>query len=186
VFLVALAVLAWRAWRTDPASPAADPARVVARPTGGWVSALAPGDSPAARTFVSLATEIHDQCELDLQFACDGSACAAMMVAPDMDQLGGWLQLAWRSPRFVLSTVARDLGVPASGMPCGSAVGGLLGERGVAAVELADGTELWCAIDGQEDAGYGWCRDEAARRLGVDVRFDGPSVRRLVFDRSGG
>lgn len=143
-------------------------------------------DPAAPVEYSAAARAVEGECGLQLELACGEAFCAALTVMPDLDQLGGWLEISLRHPRFVLQTVARDLGVPASGLPCGSAVASLVGERGITAVELADGTELWCTVAGDGAAGHAWCRAEAADRLGVDVAFDRPGLRRLTFDRSGG
>lgn len=97
---------------------------------------------------------------------------------PDMDRITGWLGLLAHSPRFVLSTAARDLGLPVSGLPCGVAVDG----RAALALELDDGTEVWCSYDGDEARGRALCRALARPRIGaLAARFEQPGLRRLSF-----
>jgi hypothetical protein len=175
--LVGLVIL-WP--RPEPTAP---PRRPVSAEAEFHVQ-YTPEQAVFALPFLQEGAAVQASCDLDLAVACEGGGCAALVVAPDLDGVGGWVQLAVTSPRFVLSTLARDLGVPASGLPCGSAVARLVEDRPITSVELADGTELWCTVTGERAAGLAWCRAEAARRLGVEVAFDRPGLRELTFDRS--
>ncbi len=112
-----------------------------------------------------------------------------LLQGPDLDRPRGWLQLSLRSPAFVLSTALRDLGVPPTALPCGQAIADLAPSGQIAAVELDDGTEIWCvAGDVRDDPG----REGQDRRL-CDVvardtvgaqaaRFTEEGLRELSFD----
>lgn len=155
----------------------------VARPVAGG-AALGDTGGPAGLSdaFDEQRQTVTAACDLDLDAGCGDGYCAALTVMPDLDRLGGWLQVSASHPRLVVSTVLRDLGIPAGGIPCGAAVASLAAEHGVAAVELPDGTEVWCAVSGDEAAGFGWCGARATDRLGRAVAF-GADARRLAFDR---
>jgi hypothetical protein len=87
-----------------------------------------------------------------------------------------------RSPRFVASTALRDLGMPVDFMPCGGAIERLVQGGSVPAVELPDGTEVWCAAESPEELAL--CDEAAVARLGPGAfGFSSPDVRRLTFVR---
>lgn len=140
-------------------------------------------EAPLPTRFEARAADVRDACDLDLDLRCDERACAGVLTAPDLDRLGGWLTFVFASPRFVLSTAARDLGVPPRVLPCGSAVEQLVGTSGVTAVELEDGTEVWCTTSGETAAGQALCDALAAEHGRPEVGFGATGLRRLTFDR---
>jgi hypothetical protein len=187
--LLALAVVTLRV----PAPPALPRPRAVPVsvpvPAPALVRAPVPAaedvpDAEARRTFTERVGEVALRCDLPIDVVCGERACVGVLVGPDLDRLSGWVSLVAHSPRFVLSTVARDLGVPAGATPCGAAVSELARGGGVAAVELPDGTEIWCTSTGPQDAGQALCSDVARERLGPEAaRFGEPRVRQLAFER---
>ncbi len=159
-----------------------EPPRPVA-PAPRPIAAAAPAPSRPAAPAPAWMSTVSDACDLPLAKACDGATCVAVATMPDLDSITGWLSIVATSPRFVASTAARDLGVPARGMPCGLAVDGLE----ALAVELRDGTEVWCVVDGDERAGRALCEALAAPAIGdAAARFHDPALRRLRFSGRGG
>ena len=141
------------------------------------------------RSWRARADAVVQRCGLRLVSDCRGPTCVSLLQGPDLDRPRGWLQLSLRSPAFVLSTALRDLGVPPTALPCGQAIADLAPSGQIAAVELDDGTEIWCvAGDVRDDPG----REGQARRL-CDVvardtvgaqaaRFTEEGLRELSFD----
>ena len=131
------------------------------------------------------AEEVAETCDLPVQTTCDDRACIAMVVGPDLDSPTGWAELLASSPRFVASTALRDLGIPTSALPCGQAISGLVDGRAIRSVELEDGTEVWCTVQGDAAVGVRMCSEQAAAAVGLSAaRFDDPDLRRLQFDRT--
>ena len=186
LLVAAVAAALWWVWPREVAPLPPPPSAPSVLPVQARVlPAATPPPTPAASAepdWTRRAEAVASACDLAVQTRCDGETCAAVVTMPDLDRLTGWLSLSLRSPRFVLSTAARDLGVPIDGMPCGVAVERLVSEAGVRAVELPDGTEVWCTVDGDPDAGRGLCRALAADRIGGAAdRFTGDALRELSF-----
>jgi hypothetical protein len=134
-----------------------------------------PEDPPLVRS----AREVQASCDLPIDTRCDDRACAALVTGPDLDRVEGWVRIALERPRFVGSVALRDLGVPADALPCGAAVD-QLGK--VLAVELDDGREVWCTVDGDDAAGRALCDGLARERVGEEAaRFGDPHLRVLAF-----
>lgn len=181
VAVVIVGLIAWALLRGGPSgggpsrggAPVRGPAP--ARVATNVVSHPAPEGAPPPRdhAFVERIAQVRRSCGLPVETLCDGGDCVAVTIGPDLDGLSGWLTLGLTSPRFVVETIGRDLGVPRSLLPCGAAVEGLDGP--ILAVEMADGTEMWCTGDAP------WlCDRAAAARFGV-VGFEAPGVRTLRF-----
>jgi hypothetical protein len=101
---------------------------------------------------------------------------------PDMDHFSGWARLLATSPSLVMSTAARDLGAPKASIPCSVATDSLTEGSGIAALELADGTEVWCTAS--DDAqGRSLCRRIAEEQLGLEEAegLESDTLRRLSF-----
>lgn len=186
--LGALALAGWLGWMLRPpagSAPRPGPAVASVPAAVSGVSTAVPAAlserAPLARVFATRADDVRASCDLPLDVRCDDAACVGVLTAPDLDRIDGWVSLVFRSPRFVLSTAARDLGVPSRMLPCGSAVAALVGDHGVDAVELADGTEIWCTVTGAVDAGRALCDAVAAERGRADARFGAEGLRRLAF-----
>lgn len=131
--------------------------------------------------FPDRAQAVADTCGLPVQVRCAGAACAAVLTMPDMDRPTGWLALTLRSPRFVLSTAARDLGVPPVATPCGAAVERLLVDP-VVALELADGSEVWCAAARADAESRALCAALATPMIGARAAaFVDEPLRELSF-----
>jgi hypothetical protein len=188
---IAAGALALALWLREPAGAGVSPALTLGglpRPVGSSpapVDADGAGASPDAVADVAAewgarAADVARDCDLPVETACEGDACVALLRGPDLDGALGWLTLALSSPRFVASTALRDLGVGAGTLPCGAAIDGLLAGRGVPMIELADGTELWCATDAAGDTAL--CDRLARERFGA-AGFGRPGVRRLSFER---
>ena len=123
-------------------------------------------------------------CGLAIDTVCRDGRCVAISVGPDLDRLEGWVTLVATSPRFVLSTALRDLGVPGGLMPCGGAIAALTQSGSVPAVELPDGTEVWCAAEQEDREALALCDVAATERVGAAVAgFQRQDVRRLTFSR---
>lgn len=175
-------------WTRDPPSVAGAPPEQAPAPSVHR-SAPRPSTEPGGTSaealptvFADRADRVRTSCDLALDTRCDDQACAGVLAAPDLDRLDGWLELVFRSPRFVLSTAARDLGVPPDALPCGAAVEALVREGGVTAVELPDGTEVWCTVTGSVDAGRALCDALTADLRGADdPGFRAEGLRRLEF-----
>ena len=149
-------------------------------PPGVAVPEVPADGSAAERRFTRVVSDLTQRCGLVPTVVCDGARCVALAEAPDLDAASGWVQMAVQHPRFVASTAMRDLGVPATALPCGDAIAGLshaTEQEDVALVERADGSEVWCA--GPTDL----C-DAAALELGLRAEgFARPDARRLRFQR---
>ena len=144
----------------------ADPADPAERPASNPVD---------ARVRHEEVTHVATQCDLQLTLVCGDDACAVMGAAPDLDGPGGWVRMVWNSPRFAASTALRDLGVPATRLPCGDALDGLLAGAPTRQRVAADGGMVWCA------GPIAVC-DAGAAQLGHQVEsFAG--ARELFFDR---
>lgn len=181
-----------------PTSPAEAPvAPFAVRPAPGAFGDASvpdlPPDAPAwQRRFAAGVAEVHASCGLPVHTRCDAAGCAAVVAAPDLDAFGGWLRLLTRSPRFVLQTAARDLGLPTGLLTCGQALTALSADGSTASVELPDGTEIWC-LPTDPTGRTSWDEDQrrlcaraAAEHAGTEVPgFDAPSLRRLRFHRGG-
>lgn len=178
--LLAALAGAWlaRPGRSDPppAAPAPAAARVLLPPASERAD---PEPSPSARPpFEARSARVARDCGLPLRIRCGSDGCVSLLVGPDLDRPTGWLSLVAERPAFVASVALRDLGVPGEGLPCGAAIAAL--GASVRAVELADGTEIWCAADvaapgpACDAAAEAWFGPEAAR-------FDAPGIRVLRF-----
>jgi hypothetical protein len=159
------------------------PVRRVTRPSGPLpvpASESPPEERPVQKEFRAVAAAVARSCGLDPRVACEGDACVALAEAPDLDRATGWARMVLAHPRFVASTALRDLGVPATALPCGDAIAQLArltGSPDVGLVERTDGSEVWCA-------GPPAVCDAAAAALGLDaIGFDQPDARKLTFDR---
>lgn len=188
--------LAAGAWFMPEGRVASAPAST-APPRGPAYGATLPAD-PAPRSharpepvrvfrqgYARRTSAVASTCGLALQPTCQGGTCVALLVMPDMDHVGGWVQVGFGSPTFVASTALRDLGVPSRHLPCGRAVEALTARGGIEAVELPDGTEVWCTLD-DTDTRPGWreralalCSALAARQV-PGARFEG-RLRPLDF-----
>jgi hypothetical protein len=187
---LAVAMLARRpAPAPDPEGPA--PAEGLAPAASSEVvhipppPAAPPAPEPAeVVAYRARAARVARSCGLGAVTRCRDGACVAALTMPDLDRLGGWVRLGFSSPRFVLSTVARDLGVPPRILPCGTAVAELVGEGTVRTVELPDGDEVWCAVEGEPEQANTLCDTLAEERAGARAaRFSEPGLRQLSFDR---
>jgi len=167
-----------------PSASTAHPAASVAPPPVAAESSAAPAAAPSvalSRDEARRVAAVEASCDLAPHQACDDRGCVLLLAMPDLDSPLGWAQMIWRSPRFVASTAARDLGVPPGSIPCGTAIAALGADT--LAVEQVDGSELWCTgtrPDGTLPTGL--CDDEALARYGVRG-FSDPGVRRLSFRR---
>ncbi len=190
--------VAVRWWGQPAPAPSTAPTRRVAtdhRPPvdgsdiSGVDSADAPTDLEFIEAFEAQVAALDSHCDLPLHSACADETCVALVVSPDLDQLQGWIRVAIERPRFVASAALRDLGIPADALPCGQAIDAFTSTSEVRAVELPDGTELWCVV--QRAAGEPWtpqsqasCGALAHSAVGTDrTAFDDPDLRRLQFDR---
>ena len=180
--LVALGLGRW------DGEPPSDLGRTVDRPAsnppGAPIGAEAVAlDSEPAREWTRQAEEVTRACDLPVETTCEDGACVALLHGPDLDHALGWIGLVLTSPRFVASTLLRDVGVDAETLPCGAAIEDFVAHGDeVPMIELADGTELWCATDGAGDTAL--CDRAAAERYGASG-FAVPGVRRLSFDPDG-
>ncbi|MEZ4235578.1 MAG: hypothetical protein R3F59_05320 [Myxococcota bacterium] len=130
------------------------------------------------------AAQVTASCGLQSETRCSDGACVAALGVPDLDRVSGWFRLAASSPRFVFSTVARDLGVPPRILPCGTAVAALVGEGRVRTVELPSGDEVWCTVEGDPAEGDDLCDALATERAGPGAaRFHEAGLRELTFER---
>jgi hypothetical protein len=145
----------------------------------------APSETEPVRTAHAERVEaVVTSCGLPVRTWCEGERCVALTIGPDLDRITGWAELVLDSPRFVLSTALRDVGVPTGALPCGGAIAGLVPGGSVPAIELADGTEVWCAA---EPDSLALCDAAAQAELGPEaVGFTAPDVRRLSFARNDG
>jgi len=135
--------------------------------------------APDAQAFLQRAAAAEQACGLGAEPVCEGSDCVLLMEAPDLDRLLGWARMAWRSPRFVASAAARDLGVPPPWIPCGAALGAL--QADTLTVERPGEAELWCTGAGPTGkVPRDLCEAEAQRRFGRGG-FTEPGLRRLSF-----
>ena len=169
-----------------PSAPPAVPG-VTADPPRGEVDAASPA-SPIAEVrhaaYRRRAEAVIAACDLPIEVRCTEGTCASVVSGPDLDGPLGWLRLLGSRPRFVVSAGLRDLGVPPAALPCGVAIDALLPSGEVAAVELADGTEVWCSVEGDEEVGVALCDEAATDRAGLQAaRFSDPDLRRLTFAR---
>lgn len=198
--LIGSGALLWRS--TTPAVPPppstatrpAPPAPLPRAPQPGHQAPLAP-TAPADpggwhHTWQVRTEAVAQRCGLTPTSTCAGTTCASVVTGPDLDRPWGWLQLSWQSPSFVLNTALRDLGLPPAALPCGQAIDALTHSGGIRAVELPDGTEIWCVADDQGDdpaqrQRIGQLCDTLARELEGDraARFTEDGLRQLSFDR---
>lgn len=131
-----------------------------------------PANSPVRRA-------LHEGCDLPVESICDGNDCVILLHAPDLDGFSGWIDMATESPRFVVTTAARDLGFEPAWTPCGAAIGDIPNE--ILMIELSSGQQLWCAgTNGHNWAGV--CDAYAMDTYG-ESGFTRPGVRRLQFRR---
>lgn len=138
---------------------------------------------PPSAALVRQTDALRERCGLAVHTHCEGPRCVALSEAPNLDHLAGWARLLLRSPRFVVATAARDLGLPAAASPCGDAVTGLSRSGAVASVPLSDGTDVWCSAPTSDfgDAERALCTRAAASR-GLPARFE-DGLRMLSFER---
>jgi hypothetical protein len=180
----AAGLLLWAAWPSPPVpvQPPPGPRRAPALVAGLDAPApTVPGEE--GEPTAEVHEEVHEalralatECDLRPDLVCEGPTCVVVMAMPDMESPWGWVQVAARSPRFVASTAARDLGLGPDLLPCAHAIDGLSG--GAAVVEQPDGREVWCTGTGPKVGAL--CDTVAGQRLGV-TGFDAPDVRRLSF-----
>ncbi len=180
---VAAGMAAWLLWPSTEVLGVVAEASAPTRAAGAPRAPTGPVESgqgaevepaPVVEGFARRVEAVAASCGLDAQPVCEGATCVVLLEMPDMESPLGWAEVLWRSPRFVLSTAARDLGLSEDLLPCGVAIDGLSG--GATVVESPGGEELWCTGDGPGVEAL--CEQVS----GVEG-FAAPDARRLSFRR---
>jgi len=181
---VAAGMAAWLLWpstevqgvvaEASSSTPNAGVPLAPGRPVEGEQGVEAEPSAPIVEGFARRVEAVAASCGLDAQPVCEGATCVVLLEMPDMESPLGWAEVLWRSPRFVLSTAARDLGLSEDLMPCGVAIDGLSG--GATVVESPGGEELWCTGDGPG-------MEALCEQVSGVEGFAAPDARRLSFRR---
>jgi hypothetical protein len=110
---------------TRPPAPANPPARPdrVARAAPAPVTTTFDADLQQETPWQTYADRVTTDCGFEVTSACTPSGCAAVCVVPDLDRLGGWVNLGWNQPGLVAGIALAELGVvERHTLPCVAAI----------------------------------------------------------------